>query len=163
MLITHLLLILEVCNAKPTHTKSWAKNLLMLDLTFGPSVKVKRWFTGFGKLSFRWIQICIGSPMRRSSYYYKDRPTWFQQISHYFYEVTQTRMLPYCFECMIALVKADDFTTNIQSSNLKQHFVFQRAVITCLTPSWFYAHRWVFVHCALPVFIIQNKTKNVFS
>ena len=32
--------------------KSWASNLLMLDLTFGPSFKVKRWFTGFGELSF---------------------------------------------------------------------------------------------------------------
>ena len=40
----------------------------MLDLTFGPSFKVKRWFTGFGELSFRWIQICISSPMCRSSY-----------------------------------------------------------------------------------------------
>ena len=40
----------------------------MLDLTFGPSFKVKRWFTGFGELSFWWIQSCIGSPMRRSSY-----------------------------------------------------------------------------------------------
>ena len=40
----------------------------MLDLTFGPSFKVKRWFTGFGELSFWWIQICIGSPMRRSSF-----------------------------------------------------------------------------------------------
>ena len=39
----------------------------MLDLTFSPSFKVKRWFTGFGELSFRWIQICIGSPMHRSS------------------------------------------------------------------------------------------------
>ena len=39
------------------------------DLTFGPSFKVKRWFTGFGELSFRWIQICISS-MRRSSYFY---------------------------------------------------------------------------------------------
>ena len=48
--------------------KSWARNLLMLDLTFGPSFKVKRWFTGFGELSFRWIQLCIGSPMRRSSH-----------------------------------------------------------------------------------------------
>ena len=44
-----------------------AGNLLMSDLTFGPSFKVKRWFTGFGELSFRWIQICISSPMRRSS------------------------------------------------------------------------------------------------
>ena len=42
----------------------------MLDLTFGPSFKVKQWFTGFGELSFRWIQICIGSPMRRSSSIY---------------------------------------------------------------------------------------------
>ena len=42
----------------------------MLDLTFDSSFKVKRWFTGFGELSFRWIQICIGSPMRRSSYMY---------------------------------------------------------------------------------------------
>ena len=40
----------------------------MSDLTFGPSFKVKRWFTGFGELSFRWIQICIGSLMRRSSF-----------------------------------------------------------------------------------------------
>ena len=68
LLITRLLLILEVYNAKLTHTKSWARNLLMLYLTFGPSFKVKQWFTGFGELSFRWIQICIGSPMRRSSY-----------------------------------------------------------------------------------------------
>ena len=39
----------------------------MSDLTFGPSFKVKQWFTGFGELSFRWIQIYICSPMRRSS------------------------------------------------------------------------------------------------
>ena len=52
---------------KPIYTKSWATNLLMLDLTFGPSFKVKGWFTGFGELSFQWIQICTGSPMRRSS------------------------------------------------------------------------------------------------
>ena len=53
VLITHLLLILEVCNVKPTHRKSWAGNLLiLLDLAFGSSFKVKRWFTGFGELSF---------------------------------------------------------------------------------------------------------------
>ena len=69
VLITRLLLILEVCNVKPTHRKSWAGNLLMwLDLTFGSSFKFKRWFTGFGELSFRWIQICICSPMHRSSF-----------------------------------------------------------------------------------------------
>ena len=67
LLITSLLLILEVYSTKPTHTKSWARNLLTLDLTFGPSFKVKRWFTGFGELSFWWIQIYIGFPMRRSS------------------------------------------------------------------------------------------------
>ena len=54
------LLILEVYSTKPTHTKSWARNFLMLDLTLGPSFTVKQWFTGFGELSFRWIQICIG-------------------------------------------------------------------------------------------------------
>ena len=52
---------------KPTCRILWAGNLLMSDLTFSPSVKVKRWFTGFGELSFQWIQICIGTPMRRSS------------------------------------------------------------------------------------------------
>ena len=53
---------------KPTNRRSWAGNLLMFsDLTFGLSFKVKRWFTGFGELSFRWIQICIDSPMRRST------------------------------------------------------------------------------------------------
>ena len=42
---------------------------MLLDLTFDPSFKVIRWFTGFGELSFRWIQISIVcSLMRRSSY-----------------------------------------------------------------------------------------------
>ena len=55
---------------KPPYRKSWAGNLMMWsDLTFGPCFKVKRWFTGCGELSFRWIQICIGFPMRRSSFY----------------------------------------------------------------------------------------------
>ena len=54
---------------KPTCRRSWVGNLLMFsDLTLGPSFKVKRWFTGFGELSFQWIQICIGSPICRSSY-----------------------------------------------------------------------------------------------
>ena len=65
---TCLLLILEVCNVKPTCRISWAGNLpMLLNLTFDPSFKVKRWFTGFGELSFWWIQICIGSLMCRSS------------------------------------------------------------------------------------------------
>ena len=67
MLTTRLLLVLEVCNVKPTSRISWAGNLRMLsDLTFGRSFKVKQWFTSFGELSFQWIQICIGSPMHRS-------------------------------------------------------------------------------------------------
>ena len=37
VLITHLLLVLEVCNVIPTYRKSWAGNLLMWsDLTLGP-------------------------------------------------------------------------------------------------------------------------------
>ena len=76
VLITDLLLILEVCNVKPICRISWAGNLLMLsDWTLGPSFKVKRWLTGFGELSFRWIQMCIGSPMcRPSSKYYVHPP-----------------------------------------------------------------------------------------
>ena len=66
--ISRLLLILEVCNLKPTCRILWAENHLMSDLTFGPSFKVKQWFTGFGELSLQWIQICkFGGPMRRSS------------------------------------------------------------------------------------------------
>ena len=68
VLITRLLLILEVCNKKPTYRISLAGNLLMPDLTFGPPFKVKRWFTGFVELSFRWIQICTISPIHRASF-----------------------------------------------------------------------------------------------
>ena len=43
VLITHLLLVLEVWDGKPTYRKSWAGNLLVWsDLTLGPSFKVKR-------------------------------------------------------------------------------------------------------------------------
>ena len=50
---------------KPTYKNSAAGNLLMLsDLGVGLSIKVKEWFTGFGELSFQWIQICIGSLIR---------------------------------------------------------------------------------------------------
>ena len=52
----------------------------MLDLTFGPSLKVKRWFTGFGELSCRGTQICIGEPMRRSHFDWYNG-TWFKKIS----------------------------------------------------------------------------------
>ena len=43
VLITHLLLVLEVWDGKPTYRKSWAGNLLVWsDLTLDPSFKVKR-------------------------------------------------------------------------------------------------------------------------
>ena len=43
MLISHLLLVLEVCNVKPTYRKSWVGNLFMwLDLTLDPFFKVKQ-------------------------------------------------------------------------------------------------------------------------
>ena len=42
VLITRLLLLLEVCNVKPTYRKSWARNLVMWsDLTLDPSFEVK--------------------------------------------------------------------------------------------------------------------------
>ena len=42
VLITHLLLVLEVWDDKPTYRKSWARNLLMWsDLTLDPSFKAK--------------------------------------------------------------------------------------------------------------------------
>ena len=41
--ITHLLLILEIWDGKPTYRKSWAGSLMVWsDLTLGPSFKVKR-------------------------------------------------------------------------------------------------------------------------
>ena len=57
VLLTCVLLVLEVCYVKPTYRKSWAGNLLISDLA------LEQWFTGFGELSFWWIQICTGSPI----------------------------------------------------------------------------------------------------
>ena len=43
VLLTRLLLVLEVCDGKPTYRKSWPGNLLVWsDLTLDPSFKVKR-------------------------------------------------------------------------------------------------------------------------
>ena len=43
VLVSHLLLVLEVWDGKPTYRKSWAGNLLVWsDLTLDPSFKVKR-------------------------------------------------------------------------------------------------------------------------
>ena len=61
------------------------------DLTLGPSFEVKRWFTGFGEFSSRWIHICIGSLLHRSSYfcYYKQILMYFM----YFYVCKMFRIL----------------------------------------------------------------------
>ena len=40
----------------------------VVKLDLWPLLQGQRWFTGFDELSFRWIQIGIHSPMRRSSY-----------------------------------------------------------------------------------------------
>ena len=80
--ITRPLLILEVCNVKPTCRILWGGNLLMSDLTFSPSIKVKQWFTGFDELSFWWIQICIGSLMHRSSSIFGTTATSFHRSKY---------------------------------------------------------------------------------
>ena len=69
VLVACLLLVLEVCNVKPTYRKSWARNLLMWsDFTLGSSFEVKRWLIGFGEIFFLVDTICIGFPMRRSTF-----------------------------------------------------------------------------------------------
>ena len=71
------LLVLEVCNVKPTSMKSWAGNpLKWSDLALGPSFKVKGWFTGFDELSVQWIQFASVLQCAMSSYYFclKIRP-----------------------------------------------------------------------------------------
>ena len=49
----------------------------MLDLTLGPSFKVKQWFTGFGVLSFQWIPVggrVAGKSLSRL--YLRNRKVW---------------------------------------------------------------------------------------
>ena len=81
VLITRLLLVLEVWDGKPTYRKSWAGDLVVWSyLTLDLSFKVKRWFNGFGELSCQWIQICIGSPMRRSSWFHYMLSCWHRGV-----------------------------------------------------------------------------------
>ena len=59
VLITHLLLVLEVWDGKPTYRKSWAENLLVCsDLTLYPSFKVKR---GYPSLKVLITLLTIGT------------------------------------------------------------------------------------------------------
>ena len=67
VLIARLLFILEVCSVKPTCRISWAGNLLMSDLTFGPLLQGQMMAHWLGELSFQRIQICICFLMRKSS------------------------------------------------------------------------------------------------
>ena len=84
-----LIMILKVCNVKPTHIKSW--DLESSDVRYdGSSLKVKRWFTSFGELSFRWIKICIGSPMRRSSLLFYSLLIAYTGILPYFSQTSAT-------------------------------------------------------------------------
>ena len=68
---TRLSLVLEVCNVKPTHRKSWAGNLLLCsDLTLGPYFNIKR---GRPNLKVRIIhlllilEVCNVKPAYRKS------------------------------------------------------------------------------------------------
>ena len=72
VLISPLLLVLEVCNVKPTYRKSWVANLLMwLDSTLGPAFKVKR---GNGNLKvvithlLLVLEVLDGKPTYRKSW-----------------------------------------------------------------------------------------------
>ena len=71
-LITHLLLVLEVCNVKPTYRKSWAMNLLMWsDLTLSPSFKVKRGQPNLKVLITRLLLVLVVSSVKKN-----NRKSW---------------------------------------------------------------------------------------
>ena len=58
VLISLLLLVLDVCNVKPTYRKSWAGNLVMWsDLTLSTSFKVKRGQPNFNLIITRLLVI----------------------------------------------------------------------------------------------------------
>ena len=61
MLITHLLLVLEVCDGKPTYGKSWAGNLLVWsDLNLGPPPSPFQGQTKIAKLKSAYNSLIIG-------------------------------------------------------------------------------------------------------
>ena len=69
--IADLLLVLEVCNVKPTYRKSCAANLLMSDLTLDPSFKVKRGWPNLKLLITRLLlvlEVWDGKPTYRKSW-----------------------------------------------------------------------------------------------
>ena len=72
MLITHLLLVLEVWDVKPTYRKSWAGNLFAWsDLTLGPSFKVKQGYLNIKVLIsclLLVLEVCNVKPAYRKSW-----------------------------------------------------------------------------------------------
>ena len=57
-----LLLVLEVCNVKQSHRKSWAGNLLMWsDLTLDPSFKVKQGYPNLKVLITRLLLVLVSN------------------------------------------------------------------------------------------------------
>ena len=67
-----LIMVLEVCNVKPTHRKSWAGNLLMWShLTLDPSFKVKQGYPDLKVLIARLLlvlEVCNVKPTYRKSW-----------------------------------------------------------------------------------------------
>ena len=72
VLITPLLLVLEVCNVKPSYIKSWAGILLMWsDLTLDPSFKVKQGYPNLKVLITHLLlvlEVCNVKPTYRKSW-----------------------------------------------------------------------------------------------
>ena len=69
VLITRLLLVLEVCNVKPTYRKSWARNLLIWsDLTLNPLFKVKEGQPNLKVLITHSLLVCNVKPIYRISW-----------------------------------------------------------------------------------------------
>ena len=72
VLVTRLLLVIEVWDGTPTHTKSWGGNLLMWsDLTLDPSFKVKQGYPNLKVILTRLllvVQVWDGKPTYRKSW-----------------------------------------------------------------------------------------------
>ena len=72
MLITRLLLVLVVCNVKPTYRISWAGNLLIWsDLTLGPSSKIKR-----GQPNIKVLIVCLSLVLEVCNVKPTSRKSW---------------------------------------------------------------------------------------
>ena len=72
MFITHLILVVQVWDGKPTYRKSWAGNLFMWsDLTLDPSFKAKQVYPNLKVLISRLLlvlEVCNVKPTYRKSW-----------------------------------------------------------------------------------------------